>query len=199
MFGCGRNAEVLKKMKALPWAVTCHFEAVNVSSAEEVKSWIEGVVKQAGAPDLVINNAGITHHVNPLWEVPLEEFDCVIDVNIKGVNYVIHFVTPHMIKAGKGVIINMSSGLGRSMGPSKAPYCCSKWSIEGLSLAFAKDLPSPLACASLNPGQINTEMLRSVLGKEANLLRLPAEWAKTAGPWLLSLDSSCNGKQLTAP
>jgi len=199
VFGCGRSAETLKKMKALPWAASCHFEAVNVSSAEEVKNWIEGVVNQAGAPDLVINNAGVANSPNPLWDVPLVEFDRVIDINIKGVNYVIHAVTPHLIKAGKGVIINMSSGWGRSTASTTAPYCCSKWGIEGLSLALAKDLPSPLACAPLNPGMINTDMLGTFFGEDAKLSRTPTQWAKTAGPWLLTLDRSCNGKQLTAP
>jgi len=104
-----------------------------------------------------------------------------------------------MIKQGSGIIVNLSSTWGRSVSPEVAPYCASKFAVEGLTQALAQELPNGLAAAPLNPGVINTDMLQSCFADGANNYGTAAEWAKTAVPFLLALDSSCNGKQLTAP
>jgi NAD(P)-dependent dehydrogenase (short-subunit alcohol dehydrogenase family) len=113
-------------------------------------------------------------------------------------NVIRHFV-PAMIKRERGVIVNFSSGWGRSTDAEVAPYCASKWAIEGLTQAFAQELPAGLAAVALNPGIINTEMLRSCFGGSASGYPSPAEWAKGAVPFLLKLGPGDNGKQLTAP
>ena len=197
VIGCGRSAKLIEELKG--WSETSDFETVDVLSAYHVKAWIENSFQKIGVPDLIINNAALATPPKPLWETPLEDFNKLIDVNIKGVNNVLHFVIPHLIESKKGVIVNMSSGWGRHTSPETAPYCCSKWGIEGLSLALSQELPSPLACVPLNPGTIDTEMLENFFGDRARHSRSPKEWAKSAGPFLLSLDRSSNGKQLTAP
>ena len=106
---------------------------------------------------------------------------------------------PAMIEAGRGVIVNMSSGWGRSTAPEVAPYCASKWAIEGLSSALAQELPSGLAAAAFNPGIINTAMLQKCFGSGAAAYHDAGAWAKEAVPFMADLDTSCNGKQLTAP
>src|SRR6188474_2906564 len=90
----------------------------------------------------------------PLWEVPAEDLSNVIGINIKGVTNVIRHFLPAMLKRGNGVIVNFSSGWGRSTDAEVAPYCATKWAIEGLTLAFAQELPSGVAAISLNPGII---------------------------------------------
>ncbi|XP_066927894.1 uncharacterized protein [Clytia hemisphaerica] len=199
VYGCGRNVDAIRKLNESEWASKSNFQSVDTSSAKGVQDWIKVVIEKAGSLDLVINNAAISGKPGPLWEISVEDFDKLIDINIKGINYVIHSVLPHMLEANKGVIINLSSGWGRSTAAGMAPYCCSKWAIEGLSLALAKDLPSPLACAPLNPGMINTEMLEGIFSEDASMSRTPEQWIQTAGPFLLSLDRSCNGQRLTAP
>jgi len=110
-----------------------------------------------------------------------------------------HFV-PEMIKAGKGVVVNFSSGWGRSVAVNEAPYCASKWAIEGLSKAMALELPEPLTCVPLSPGIVDTPMLKICFGEQrASLHYSPEEWAETACPFILSIDHSQNGSSLTTP
>jgi NAD(P)-dependent dehydrogenase (short-subunit alcohol dehydrogenase family) len=80
-----------------------------------------------------------------------------------------------------------------------APYCASKWAIEGLTQAFAQELPSGMAAVPLNPGIINTEMLRSTFGGSASQYPTADEWAKIAVPFLLNIGAKDNAKQLTVP
>ncbi len=123
----------------------------------------------------------------------------MIDVNIKGVVNVIRHFLPAMIARGSGVIVNMSSGWGRSTAAEVAPYCASKWAIEGLTRALAQELPRGLAAVPLNPGIIDTEMLRSCFGGSASEYPGPEEWARAAIPFLLGLGPKDNGKPLTVP
>jgi NAD(P)-dependent dehydrogenase (short-subunit alcohol dehydrogenase family) len=80
-----------------------------------------------------------------------------------------------------------------------APYCASKWAIEGLTRALAQELPPGLAAVPLNPGVIDTDMLRSCFGQEAAEYPSAEEWAERAAPFLLGLGPDDNGKPLTAP
>jgi NAD(P)-dependent dehydrogenase (short-subunit alcohol dehydrogenase family) len=99
----------------------------------------------------------------------------------------------------QGVIVNFSSGWGRSTSPEVAPYCASKWAIEGLTQALAQELPPGMAAVPLNPGIIDTDMLRSCFGEGAAGYPSPEEWAQVAVPFLLGLGSKDNGKPLTVP
>jgi NAD(P)-dependent dehydrogenase (short-subunit alcohol dehydrogenase family) len=78
-----------------------------------------------------------------------------------------------------------------------APYCATKWAIEGLTRALAQELPAGLAAIPLNPGIIDTDMLRSCFGGEAGSYPSPNEWAETAVPFLLQLGPKDNGKPLS--
>src|SRR5439155_128355 len=173
------------------------FAAVDVTSDEQVGAWAEQVVSKHGAPDFLLNNAAIINRNAPLWKVSAAEFSDVMDVNIKGVANVIRHFVPAMIERGKGVIVNFSSGWGRSTDAEVAPYCASKWAIEGLTLSLAQELPKGLAAVSINPGVINTDMLQSCFGGSADGYNGPYEWAKKAVPFFLKLGASDNGKQLT--
>ncbi|KAL2939513.1 NADPH-dependent pterin aldehyde reductase [Bienertia sinuspersici] len=110
---------------------------------------------------------------NNLWEVPAEEFDNVIDTNVKGIaNMLRHFI-PLMIERKHGIIVNLSSGWGRSAAAQVAPYCASKWAVEGLTRAVAKELSSGVAIVALSPGVVHTEMLESCFGSTANVYPKP--------------------------
>jgi NAD(P)-dependent dehydrogenase (short-subunit alcohol dehydrogenase family) len=146
-----------------------------------------------------LNNAAVINKNAPLWEVSAEEFSKAIDVNVKGVVNVIRHFLPAMVKRRQGVIVNFSSGWGRSTDAEVAPYCASKWAIEGLTQALAQELPRGLAAVALNPGIINTSMLQSCFGDAASGYLSAAAWAKTAVPFLLEIGPDDNGKQLTAP
>jgi NAD(P)-dependent dehydrogenase (short-subunit alcohol dehydrogenase family) len=196
--GCGRSVgeiEQLRKRHRPPH----DFTEVDVALDEQVEAWAGRVLESHGAPDLLLNNAGVINRNAPLWKVGAREFSAVIDVNLKGAANVIRHFVPAMIKAKRGVIVNFSSGWGRSTDRDVAPYCASKWGMEGLTQAFAQELPSGLAAVALNPGIINTEMLQSCFGGSASGYPAPAEWAKSAVPFLLGLGPDQNGRQLDVP
>jgi NAD(P)-dependent dehydrogenase (short-subunit alcohol dehydrogenase family) len=196
--GCGRSAKDIEQLRrALP--KPHGFQMVDVSSDEAVKSWAATVLASHGPPDLLLNNAGIINRNAPLWEVSASEFNQVVDVNLKGVANVIRHFVPAMVKRQSGVIVNFSSGWGRSTDAEVAPYCATKWAIEGLTQSLAQELPSGMAAIPLNPGIINTDMLRSCFGGSSSSYPSPEEWAKVAVPFLLKLGPDDNGKPLTVP
>jgi len=196
--GCGRSAEAIRQL-----ADECgrphDFRVVNVTSDAEVKAWAERILKSNGTPSLLLNNAAVINRNGRLWQISAAEFDAVIDVNIKGVANVIRHFVPAMVKRGEGVIVNFSSGWGRSTDAEVAPYCATKWAIEGLTQALALELPRGMAAVPLNPGIIDTEMLRSCFGESASAYPKAAEWGKKAVPFLLALGPRDNGHPLTAP
>lgn len=175
------------------------FRSVDVTDDQALSNWADEVLERFGPPDLLINNAATINRNAPLWEVPLDEFEQVVDINITGVFRVIRHFLPAMITESNGVIVNLSSGWGRSVAPEVAPYCASKWGIEGMTQALAADLPAGLAAVALNPGVINTDLLQSCFGPSASSYQSASEWARTAAPFLTALDVSDNGKSLTAP
>jgi NAD(P)-dependent dehydrogenase (short-subunit alcohol dehydrogenase family) len=175
------------------------FASLDVCHPPEVDDWAKSIIAELGAPDLLINNAGVINRSAPLWELTPEEFNPIIDVNIKGVFNLIRAFTPAMIQKKQGVIVNFSSGWGRSTAPEVAPYCATKWAIEGLTQSLAQELPPGMAAVPLNPGVIDTEMLRSCFGGGAGSYPKPVAWAKNAVPFLLSLNAAHNGQSLTVP
>jgi NAD(P)-dependent dehydrogenase (short-subunit alcohol dehydrogenase family) len=198
VLGCGRSKTKIGPLR-LRFGPPHDFSAVDVASDDQVKAWASRLLASHGPPDLVLNNAGVINKNAPLWEVSAREFSEVIDVNLKGIANVIRHFAPAMIRRKQGVIVNFSSGWGRSADAEVAPYCASKWAIEGLTQALAQELPSGLAAVALNPGIINTEMLQSCFGGSASAYPSAADWAKTAVPFLLGLRSGDNGKQLDVP
>jgi NAD(P)-dependent dehydrogenase (short-subunit alcohol dehydrogenase family) len=196
--GCGRSVRAVDAL-AGELGPSHRLGAVDVRSDQEVREWANAVLETMGPPDLLLNNAGVINRSAPLWELSAEEFSEVIDVNIKGVANVIRHFAPAMIRRGQGVIINFSSGWGRSSDAEVAPYCASKWAIEGLTQSLAHELPSGMAAVPLNPGIINTEMLQSCFGGSASAYPSAEEWARTAVPFLLGLGPQHNGRPLTVP
>jgi NAD(P)-dependent dehydrogenase (short-subunit alcohol dehydrogenase family) len=196
--GCGRSATAIESLRRRH-AAPHRFDVVDVSSDGEVASWAKSVLAEIGPPDLLLNNAAIVNRNAPLWEVPVEEFSRVIDINIKGVTNVIRHFAPAMIERQDGVIVNFSSGWGRSTSAEVAPYCATKWAMEGLTQAFAQELPNGMAAIPLDPGIINTEMLQSCFGQAASRYPDATEWAEVAVPFLLGISAKDNGVPLSVP
>jgi NAD(P)-dependent dehydrogenase (short-subunit alcohol dehydrogenase family) len=196
VLGCGRTRKAIEKLRHR-FGRPHDFQVIDIAMDEEVKAWAKDLLKTHHAPDLLLNNAAVINKSARLREVGAEEFSQVIDVNLKGVANVIRHFASAMIARKRGVIVNFSSGWGRSADAEVAPYCATKWGIEGLSLALSQELPTGLAAAALNPGIIDTEMLQSCFGASASSFQSPAEWAKRAVPFLLKLGPKDNGKPLT--
>jgi NAD(P)-dependent dehydrogenase (short-subunit alcohol dehydrogenase family) len=194
--GCGRSEKAIAELKR-QFPSPNNFAVADVSSDEQVGAWAKRVLASHGAPDLLLNNAALIARNAPLWKVPAKEFSDVIDVNVKGVANVIRHFAPAMVARRAGVIVNFSSGWGRSADAEVAPYCASKWAIEGLTQSLAQELPAGMAAVPLNPGIIDTDMLRSSFGGSAGGYPGPEQWAKTAVPFLLKIGPAENGRQMT--
>ena len=104
-----------------------------------------------------------------------------------------------MIDKGNSVVVNFSSGWGRSTSSHVAPYCASKYAIEGMTKALAQELPTGMAAVPLSPGVVNTEMLQSCFGESADQCPTAEEWAVTAVPYILGIGAGDNGESLTTP
>ena len=194
--GCGRGSEGILDLR-LAHGAPHSFEVVDVSNPVRVGIWAAKVLGFGESPDLLINNAAVMNTPAPLWLVPAEEFARLVNINITGVAHVIREFVPALVAAKKGVIVNLSSGWGRSVSPEVAPYCASKWAIEGLTKALAEELPAGMAAVPLNPGVIDTDMLRLAWAEGAAGHPKAAEWAKTAAPFILNLGAKDNGRSLS--
>jgi NAD(P)-dependent dehydrogenase (short-subunit alcohol dehydrogenase family) len=196
--GCARSAKDVGTLSA-ELGPGHFFDVVDVADDVSVASFARQVLESLGAPDLLINNAALMNDPAPLWKISAAEFDRLTAVNINGIANIIRHFARAMIRRGSGVIVNLSSGWGRSTSPDVTPYCTTKWAIEGLTSALAQELPKGMAAISLNPGVIDTDMLRQCWGEEAASYEKPFQWAKTAVPFLEKLTAQDNGRQLTAP
>ncbi len=194
--GCGRNAQMVEELRQT-WGSPHRVDVVDVARDDQVQQWAQAVLESHGVPELLINSAALINRNAPLWEVPPEEFSAVVDVNIKGIYHVIRHFVPAMIRQGRGVIVNFSSTWGRTTSPEVAPYCATKWAVEGLNQALAQELPQGMATVALNPGVINTDMLQSCFGAAASAYPSPEQWARRAVPFLLELGPQNNGDSLT--
>lgn len=196
--GCGRRSELIEQLQH-EFSAPHFFSPVDVADDHQAEQFCRDAYEATGAPDLLLNNAAIVNEPAPLWKIAAEEFNQITAININGTANMIRHAVPMMIERGKGIIVNLSSGWGRSTSPEVAPYCASKWAIEGLTQALAQELPRGLAAMALNPGVINTRMLQTCWGEHAGSYENAETWATSAAPFLLSLKPSQNGQALTAP
>ena len=198
VLGCGRSADGVAHLSALHGAPH-DFQALDVADARAVDAWAARLLAAGPAPDLLLNNAGVINRSAPLWELGPSEFDAVLAVNVSGAANVLRAFLPAMIARGEGVVLNLSSGWGRSASPLVAPYCASKWAIEGLTKALAEELPAGLVAAAVNPGIIDTDMLRACWADGAGAYPGPEEWSHGAADFLLAVGPRDRGRALTIP
>ena len=190
--GGARNAESLDQLRQT-LCTDNHLQCVDVTSPGQVDSFSRNVIEKLGCPDLLVNNAGIINANAKLKDVSPEEFAQVLSTNLGGTHNMIRAFLPFMEEEGKGIIVNFSSYWGKSTAPEVGPYCASKWGVEGLTRSLAQELPSGLSAVALNPGIIDTDMLRSCFGEQAASYEPPATWAKKAADCLTGLGVSDNG------
>ncbi|PLS16645.1 beta-ketoacyl-ACP reductase [Bacillus sp. M6-12] len=147
----------------------------DVSNAESVTAMVKAVIERFGTLDILVNNAGITRD-NLLMRMKEEEWDDVINTNLKGVFLCTKAVTRQMMKQKSGRIINISSIVGVSGNPGQANYVAAKAGVIGLTKTAAKELASRgITVNAVAPGFITTDMTDKLTAevKEVMLKQIP--------------------------
>jgi 3-oxoacyl-[acyl-carrier protein] reductase len=146
--------------------------ASNAANFEEAHKTVEEIVKEFGRIDILVNNAGITRD-GLMMRMSEQQWDAVINVNLKSAFNFIHAVTPVMMKQKSGSIINMASVVGVSGNAGQANYSASKAGMIGLAKSIAKELGSRgVRANAIAPGFIITDMTASLPED------VKADWAK---------------------
>ena len=141
-----------------------HGFVANVTDREGLKATFEQVIKEFPKIDILVNNAGITRDALTI-KMTEEQWDLVIDVNLKGLFNVTQLVVPLMLEQGKGSIVNISSVVGEAGNVGQANYAATKAGVIGLTKTWAKEFArkgDKIRVNSVAPGYINTDMMKTV-------------------------------------
>jgi 3-oxoacyl-[acyl-carrier protein] reductase len=156
---CGRDSEKLQETAGALQALTqkTFWQKADVTRADEVGKFVSETQTKLGAVRILVNNAGIGVF-GPAHEKSEEEWDRVLNTNLKSAFLVSRAVVPSMIKQGGGDIINISSLAGRNTFAGGGLYCASKWGLQGLSGCMAEDLREyGIRVSVICPGSVATE------------------------------------------
>jgi NADP-dependent 3-hydroxy acid dehydrogenase YdfG len=154
---CGRRTE---KLEALAKAVGGNPQLLtfDVRDKEAVFQAVDSLPNALKSIDLLVNNAGNAHGLDPVQTASLEDWDAMIDGNVKGLMYVTKAVLPHMIAAKKGQIINLGSIAGKEVYPNGSVYCSSKAAVDFFTRGLRIDLnPLGIRVGAIHPGLVETE------------------------------------------
>ncbi|MBI1750857.1 MAG: SDR family NAD(P)-dependent oxidoreductase [Acidobacteria bacterium] len=156
---CARDAEQLAHAEAELRRSGCETLALaaDVTRTAEVGALVQHVNETLGEVDILVNNAGVGLFA-PLYELREEDWDRVMDTNLKGVYLCSRAVAPQMIRRRRGHIINISSLAGKNAFAGGGVYCASKWGLQGLTACLAEDLRGyGIRVSAVCPGTVATE------------------------------------------
>ncbi|MDP0501130.1 MAG: SDR family oxidoreductase [Verrucomicrobiota bacterium JB022] len=155
--------------------------ATDVTKADDLEALVQAAIDTYGRIDVLVNNAGLMP-LSPLEEKRLDEWNQMVDVNIKGVLYGIAAALPHMKAQQSGHIINVSSVAGHVVFPSSAVYCGTKFAVRAITEGLRQEAKPYLRTTIISPGAVESELLDGVkhgATKEAlsgiAALRIPAD------------------------
>jgi 3-hydroxy acid dehydrogenase / malonic semialdehyde reductase len=156
---CGRRQErlnaVQSELQKLTEVTTLCFEVRNQVEVERAISSLPADWKKV---DVLINNAGNAHGFDPIQTGKLEDWDAMMDINVKGLLYVSKEIIPGMTERQSGHIINLGSIAGKEVYPNGNVYCASKFAVDALTRGMRMDLnPYGIKVTSINPGLVETE------------------------------------------
>ncbi len=140
--------------------------ATDVTDRDQVKDLVQAAVDTFGRIDVMLNNAGLMP-LAPLERLKVDEWDRMIDVNLKGVLYGIAAALPHMQAQKSGHIINVSSVYGHVVDPGATVYCATKHAVRALSEGLRKEVkPYNIRTTVISPGAVSTELLEHISEKD---------------------------------
>ncbi|GAA0872644.1 hypothetical protein GCM10009117_17910 [Gangjinia marincola] len=156
---CGRRKERLEALKKdLSKKVHVHTLQFDVRNNEEVKKAIINLPDDFRQINILINNAGNAHGLDPIQDGSIDDWDAMMDINVKGLLYVSKAIIPQMIKRNSGHIINIGSTAGKEVYPNGNVYCASKHAVDALNQGMRIDLNQyNIRVGAVNPGMVETE------------------------------------------
>jgi hypothetical protein len=156
---CGRNKEKLAELKQelsqrVPVETLCFDVRDKIEVEEQINSLTEAPFNEI---DILINNAGNAHGLDPIDKGSLEDWDAMMDINVKGLLYVSHAIIPQMRDRKSGHIINIGSTAGKEVYPNGNVYCGSKHAVDAITTGMRLDLnPYNIRVGAVNPGMVQT-------------------------------------------
>jgi len=156
---CGRRADKLEELQTdLSKKVKVTTLVFDVRNQTEVRKQIDSLPATWKNVDVLVNNAGNAHGADPIDRGNVEDWDAMIDGNVKGLLYVSKAIIPHMVDRKSGHIVNISSVAGKSTYENGAVYCASKKAVEAISEGMRLDLTKhKIKVTNIAPGSVETE------------------------------------------
>jgi 3-hydroxy acid dehydrogenase / malonic semialdehyde reductase len=156
---CGRRREKLDKLKAeLSKKTKVTTLSFDVRDYNEVKASLQTLNGEWKKIDVLINNAGNAHGLDPIYRGDVKDWDAMMDINVKGLLYVSREVMPGMTEQKSGHIINIGSIAGKEVYPNGNVYCASKFAVDAVTQGMRIDLnPFGIKVTSIHPGMVETE------------------------------------------
>jgi hypothetical protein len=156
---CGRRSERLSALKEnlnkLTNVTTLQFD---VSDKDAVFKAIESLPSAFKNIDILINNAGNAHGLSTIQDGSIEDWDAMLDINVKGLLYVSKAILPQMVNRNNGFIVNIGSIAGKEVYPNGNVYCASKYAVNALNKAMRIDLNKHnIRVTAIHPGAVETE------------------------------------------
>lgn len=157
---CARRVDRLHEVTA-PWVergVDCYAFELDVRDRARVEAALDGLPEDWKSIDVLVNNAGLSRGLDPLHEGSVDDWDEMVDTNVKGLLYVTREVVPGMVARGRGHVINIGSISGREVYPNGAVYCATKHAVGAITAGMRLDLcGSGVRVSTVDPGLVNTE------------------------------------------
>lgn len=155
---CGRNQDRLKELKqTLSKQTAITTLQFDVRDKEAVFSAIESLPENFRDIDVLINNAGNAHGMSSIQDGDINDWDAMLDINVKGLLYVSRAILPKMIKKNTGFIVNIGSTAGKEVYPKGNVYCASKSAVEAINKGMRMDLNQyNIRVSAIHPGLVET-------------------------------------------
>jgi 3-oxoacyl-[acyl-carrier protein] reductase len=176
---CGRTVAALESTAKTiaQGGGKCEVVPCDVSNLRSVEEAARTVDSLFGRIDILVNNAGFRGVEGPLYQLPPDVWDQILNTNLRGIYYMTRAFAPTMIRAGSGHIINISSLAGKNPVPNGAAYSASKWGLNGLSYTLAEELrPLNIRVSVICPGSTETD-LSPHAGKDHSKMLQPEDIA----------------------
>jgi 3-hydroxy acid dehydrogenase/malonic semialdehyde reductase len=161
MLMCARRAERLEKLALtleFEYGVAAHYFRLDVRDQPAVEKAVAGLPPEWRAIEILVNNAGLSRGLDKLPQGLLDDWEEMIDTNVKGLLYVSRAVIPGMIERGRGHIVNIGSIAGHEVYPGGNVYCATKFAVRALSKGLRLDLSgTPIRVSEVAPGMVETE------------------------------------------